>query len=155
MLILSNGCHACAANAVEAHVEPVEAQSYGPPQTRSVLLIEPDLANCALIEAALRRWPDVSVFAAMQGRMGLELARHHRPVAVLLDLGLENPTGLEVLHALKADERTREIPVVTFSSRHKAALAGYVEELGVLAHLTTPLDMRRFVDLFGRLLAAP
>jgi CheY-like chemotaxis protein len=86
---------------------------------------------------------------AMQGNIGLELARRHSPDLILLDLHLPDIPGWDVLVELKANERTRHIPAVVISAD---ATSRQIEKLlgqGAHAYLTKPLD----VDQFFRVLA--
>ena len=63
-----------------------------------------------LVERLLDARGDVELVAAMQGRLGLELARQHRPVVVLLDLHLPDIDGDEVLRQLRDDPTTATHP---------------------------------------------
>jgi two-component system, response regulator len=68
----------------------------------------------------------------------------HPPKLVLLDLKLPKVDGLEVLQAIRADERTRAIPVVIFTSskQQKDVIKGY--KLGVNAFVQKPVDFEQF-----------
>src|ERR671932_1003965 len=89
----------------------------GPPDEAStVLYIEDNLANLALIEHVLAHRPEVRLLAAMQGRLGLELAREHHPALLLLDLHLPDLAGEEVLRRLREDSATAGVPVVVLSA---------------------------------------
>ena len=70
----------------------------------------------------------------------------HPPRLVLLDLKLPKVDGLEVLRAIRADERTKAIPVVvlTLSKQHKDLVAGY--NLGVSAYVQKPVDFEQFSE---------
>jgi CheY-like chemotaxis protein len=68
------------------------------------------------------------------------------PKVVLLDLKLPKVTGLEVLKKLKADPRTRRIPVVVLtSSREERDLAASYE-LGANSYIVKPVDFQQFSD---------
>ncbi|MBV9506434.1 MAG: ATP-binding protein [Acidobacteriia bacterium] len=54
---------------------------------------------------------------ASGGREGLELARKLKPRAILLDLRMDDLSGFEVLHQIKADAATRDIPVFIMTAR--------------------------------------
>jgi CheY-like chemotaxis protein len=68
--------------------------------------------------------------------------RHDRPHIILLDLGLPKIDGLEVLRQIKADVRTRTIPVVvlTVSGRDRDIAAS--QRLGAEAYIVKPVDFQ-------------
>ena len=70
----------------------------------------------------------------------------HPPKLVLLDLKLPKVDGLEVLRAIRADARTKAIPVVilTSSKEQKDLIKGY--NLGVSAYVQKPVDFQQFSE---------
>jgi two-component system response regulator len=66
------------------------------------------------------------------------------PRVILLDLKLPKVDGLEVLKAIRADERTKAIPVVVFTSskEQKDLIEGY--KLGTSAYIQKPVDFDQF-----------
>jgi CheY-like chemotaxis protein len=115
----------------------------------AVLYIEDNLSNLTLVERVLAQRPAVKVVAAMQGRLGLELARQHEPALILLDLHLPDIGGDEVLERLREDPLTASTPVVIVSAD---ATPGQVDRLiaaGAAGYLTKPIevaDLLRVVD---------
>ncbi len=73
------------------------------------------------------------------------------PKVVLLDLRLPKVDGLEVLRRLKADERTKQIPVVvvTSSKEDRDVVASY--ELGVNSYISKPVDFDEFTKVVSEL----
>ncbi len=121
---------------------------------RTLLLVEDNLANLNVVEAMLRRRPDVSVIPAMQGRLALELAYQHVPDVVVLDLHLPDLSGREVLNRLRADPRTHDIPVVVASADATPGRQRRLLDDGAFDYLTKPLDLRRFLEVIDSALAA-
>ncbi len=120
--------------------------------TKRVLYIEDNLSNLELVEQILERWPNVHSLAAMQGRLGLDLAARHHPDLILLDLHLPDMNGLDVLTQLKADPATEGIPVVVLSAD---ATPGQVDRLlsaGARAYLTKPIDVSEFLTVLAEML---
>lgn len=73
------------------------------------------------------------------------------PIVVLLDLKLPKVDGLEVLRRIRADDRTRFIPVVilTSSNEDRDILDGY--QLGSNSYVQKPVDFVAFMDAVGQL----
>lgn len=69
------------------------------------------------------------------------------PRVVLLDLKLPKIDGLEVLRRIKADPRTRSIPIVvlTTSNEQKDLIESY--QLGVNSYIVKPVSFDRFVEV--------
>ncbi len=68
------------------------------------------------------------------------------PTVTLLDLNLPRISGLEVLRRIRADERTKHLPVVilTSSKEDEDIASGY--ELGANAYVRKPVDFMEFVQ---------
>jgi two-component system, response regulator len=73
------------------------------------------------------------------------------PQVVLLDLNLPKLGGLDVLRAIRADERTRLLPVVilTSSKEDRDLATGY--ELGANSYIVKPVDFTQFADAVRQL----
>jgi PAS domain S-box-containing protein len=113
----------------------------------TVLYIEDNLSNFELIERVLARRPGVKLMSAMQGRIGLALAREHQPDLILLDLHLPDIPGDEVLRRLQTDLRTRLIPVVAISADPTPGQSERLLAAGAHACLTKPVDVRELIRL--------
>jgi len=75
------------------------------------------------------------VLSASDGELGLELALKHKPDLILLDLILPKKDGFEVLKELKADEITREIPIVILTNLEGSIDVQRALELGATTYL--------------------
>ena len=118
----------------------------------SVLYIEDNLSNLTLIEHLLADHPEIKLITAMQGRIGLDLARQHHPDLILLDLHLPDLPGWEVLSQLQNDEVTSSIPVVAVSADATPRQIERLLKAGARAYLTKPLEVERFHALLREIL---
>jgi PAS domain S-box-containing protein len=138
---------------VEGPVERYERLNGGtepvvePASGRQVVLhIEDNLSNLTLVERILAQRSGIQVVAAMQGRLGLELAREHNPVLVLLDLHLPDMDGEQVLQRLRDDSATASIPVVIVSADATPGRLQRLVSAGAVGYLTKPIDVRELLQ---------
>lgn len=75
----------------------------------------------------------------------------HRPRLVLLDLKLPKVNGLEVLAAMKADPRTKTIPVVVMTSSDQDRDLAECYKRGANSFVVKPIDFDRFADTVAKL----
>ena len=120
-----------------------------------ILLVDDNPSDIELTIYALRQNKLANaIYVAEDGKDALDFifcrATHQgrsltdRPKVVLLDLKLPKLDGLEVLKAIRSDERTRAIPVVilTSSNERKDIVEGY--RLGASAFIQKPVDFEQF-----------
>lgn len=127
-----------------------------------ILLVEDDPDDEALTLRALKQSGiQAKVAVAHDGAEALEYLqgkgtgssseRRLQPQFVLLDLNLPRISGIEVLRRLRADERTRCLPVVVFTSskEEQDLVASY--SLGVNSYIRKPVDFGEFAHAVGQL----
>jgi len=68
------------------------------------------------------------------------------PALVLLDLKLPGVDGLEVLRRIRADERTRRLPVVILTSSKEEQDVAASYDLGVNSYIRKPVDFTQFAQ---------
>ncbi|MHB8524089.1 MAG: response regulator [Limisphaerales bacterium] len=73
---------------------------------------------------------------------GRDLSR--KPKVIVLDLKLPKVDGLEVLRAIRADERTRLLPVVVLTSSREERDVVESYKLGVNSYIVKPVDFENF-----------
>jgi CheY-like chemotaxis protein len=129
---------------------------------RSILLVEDNPDDEALTLRALRHSNITNrIVVAHDGAEALaylfgsgpEVGRDVRlmPAVVLLDLKLPKLSGQEVLSRLRADERTRLLPVVvlTTSSEERDVIESYIN--GANSYVRKPVDFAQFADAIRQL----
>jgi len=73
------------------------------------------------------------------------------PKVILLDLRLPKVDGMEVLRRVKADERTRTIPVVVLTSSKEDRDVAESYQLGVNSYISKPVEFDEFVKTVSEL----
>ena len=114
-----------------------------------ILYVEDNVSNLKLAERILERHATVELIPAMQGSIGLTLARQHRPDMIILDLHLPDMRGEDVLKRLKAEPETRDIPVVVLTADASRGLAERLARLGSCEFLSKPVDVPRFLKVIA------
>lgn len=114
---------------------------------RCVLVVE-DEPKFARILYDLAHELGYRCLVAMGAEEGLRLADEHGPDAILLDMHLPDESGLAVLQRLKANPRTRHVPVhvVSVEDRSEAAL-----HLGAIGYALKPTTREQLREVFGKL----
>lgn len=122
---------------------------------RMILLVEDNPDDEALTLRALKKNSIMNeVAVARDGAQALEILQGEtpiRPAVILLDLKLPKVDGLEVLRRLRADERTRLLPVVilTSSKEEQDMVRGY--SLGANSYVRKPVDFVQFTEAVRQL----
>ena len=133
--------------------EPLPAGTTSTAVKATVLYIEDNLANLRLVERILAHAGDVEVISAIQGKLGLELARAHQPDMILLDLHLPDMSGEDVAVALKQNDETCDIPIVILTAAARASQRRRLFDLGVRAYLTKPFNVAEMLNLVDQVIA--
>jgi len=131
-------------------------------QTADILFVDDDENDAELIVHALRA--SNSSFRLLHLKNGLEalefiFAEIGSPESsvlsqlklVMLDLKLTNIDGLEVLRKIRADPRTRSLPVVIFSSSREKKDIVKAYDLGVNSYVVKPVGFEKFVRVLSTL----
>jgi DNA-binding NtrC family response regulator len=117
----------------------------------TLLVIDDEEAILHAFRRAFRA-PAYDVLTAATAAAGLELAREHRPDAVVLDVRLDDASGLEVLGRLRSlDART---PVILVTGHGTTELAIEAMRRGAFDYLLKPLDLTTLRELVARACAS-
>ena len=110
-------------------------------QTFTVLYIEDNPLNLSVVEKFLRERNDIKLLSAPQAKLGLELARAHRPDLILMDINLPGISGMEAIEYLQTYKETENIPVVAISADAMEVDITKAKRAGFNKYLTKPIDV--------------
>jgi len=121
----------------------------------TILYVEDNPSNLRLVERVLAEQTAVRFIPAMQGRLGLSLAREHRPDLILVDLHLPDISGEDVLREVKNDPLLARTSVIVLSADATPGQVRRMMAAGACAYLTKPLDVRELLTHIDGALSAP
>ena len=83
---------------------------------------------------------------AVNGTLGIALARTAHPTVILMDINLPGISGLEALKILRADPALAHIPVVALSANAMPRDIAMGLKVGFFRYLTKPIKVKEFMD---------
>jgi CheY-like chemotaxis protein len=113
---------------------------------RTLLYVEDNQANMQLVEQLIARRPDMRLLGAVDGMLGIEMARTHQPEMILMDINLPGMSGIQALKILREDPVTAHIPVLAISANAMPDDIKKGLEAGFLRYLTKPINVNEFMD---------
>jgi two-component system alkaline phosphatase synthesis response regulator PhoP len=108
----------------------------------SVLVIDDDAEFQELVEMNLQL-TGFSVMQALNGPVGLEIAKNEQPDVILLDTTMPGMNGLQVLSELKYDKKTKKIPVFMLTAKTLVGDIEFAFEVGADDYITKPVELRQ------------
>ena len=117
----------------------------------AMLYIEDNESNISLVQALLKRRPQIELHVAMTGRAGIQAAVDKQPGLILLDNRLPDATGGEILRELTSAASTAAIPVVVLSSDSGEMIDDLLAN-GAAESVPKPFDIHQFMSVIDRYL---
>ncbi|SFU89114.1 MASE4 domain-containing protein [Pseudoduganella namucuonensis] len=111
---------------------------------RTLLYVEDNPANLALVREILAFRRDLVLMTATDAGQGLEMARRHQPVVILMDINLPGMSGNEAMEILRADPETAHVPVIALSANAMPRDVAKSMATGFHRYLTKPIDIDEF-----------
>lgn len=115
-----------------------------------ILLVEDNEMNRDMLSRRLQR-KGFEVLLAGDGQEGVDIAKKEIPQLVLMDMNLPILDGWEATRQLKADESTKNIPVIALTAHAMLHDREHILEVGCDDYETKPVDFARLVEKIEKL----
>jgi CheY-like chemotaxis protein len=116
-----------------------------------ILLVEDNEMNRDMLSRRLAR-KGFEVAIAVDGQEALSKVADENPALILMDMSLPIIDGWEVTRRLKADDTTRDIPVIALTAHAMASDRERCLEAGCDEYDTKPIELKRLLDKMQTLL---
>jgi CheY-like chemotaxis protein len=117
----------------------------------TILIVEDNEMNRDILSRRLER-KGYEVLLAVDGEIGLEVARANTPDLILMDMSLPVVDGWEATRRLKADDRIGHIPVIALTAHAMASDRDKALEAGCDDYDTKPIELPRLLAKIEALL---
>lgn len=117
-----------------------------------ILYVEDNPDNLELVRQVLTRRPQMSLLTAPQAKLGLDIARAHRPDLILMDIHLPGMDGISAMRYLRSFQETKNIPVIAVSADAMQADISKAMDEGFQAYITKPINVSQFLESVDRIL---
>jgi two-component system cell cycle response regulator DivK len=118
---------------------------------QKILLVEDNDMNRDMLSRRLIR-NGYEVFIAIDGQQGADMALSERPDLILMDMSLPVIDGWEATRRIKANEATRQIPVIALTAHAMAGDREKAMEVGCDDYDTKPVEISRLLGKIAALL---
>ena len=119
----------------------------------TILIVEDNEMNRDMLSRRLER-KGYEILIAVDGHMGVEVARTRVPDLILMDMSLPVMDGWEATRRLKADEALKHIPIIALTAHAMANDREKAIEAGCDEYDTKPIELPRLLGKMETLLAA-
>jgi len=126
----------------DSRFDATEAQT----PLRTLLYVEDNPANLVLVEQLIARRSDLKLLTAVDGHLGVELARTYQPDLILMDINLPGISGFDALEILRNDASTAHIPIIALSANAVPRDVKRGLDAGFFRYLTKPIKVPEFMD---------
>jgi two-component system cell cycle response regulator DivK len=119
-----------------------------------ILIVEDNEKNRKL-ERDILQFHGYRTVEAETGEDGVTLAQVTPPALILMDIQLPGMSGIDALRVLRADERTRGIPVIAVTASAMTQDRQKIMSAGFDGYQAKPIDVNQFVAAVRAMLARP
>jgi len=116
----------------------------------TVLIVEDNDKNMKLARDVLQA-KGYRTLEALTGEEGVRLAQEKKPDLVLMDIQLPGINGIEAFRQIRADDRTKRIPVIALTASVTPTDRSAIAAAGFDAFLGKPINLKEFLETVKRL----
>lgn len=121
--------------------------------SKVVLLVEDDEDNRDLVAFVIARSKlDVELVVAENGQEAVDKSFANPPDLILMDMQMPVMDGWNAVPILKADSRTKDVPIIAFTAQAKPEDKQRARELGCIDYYTKPMDPEELLALVQKYL---
>ena len=117
--------------------------------SQTILYIEDNQVNMDLVQA-LSESAGYGFIGAFSGKEGIKLAQEHTPDLIICDYHLPFMNGYDVVRALRADDKTKHIPIIMLTADLYTVSEG--AKLGVNDYINKPIRRNMFLSRVEKIL---
>ena len=122
--------------------------------TQKGLLVVEDVPDILALLVATLKFKGYTVVTATNGEEALDIIHKDRPALIITDILMPKMDGFSLVHRLRLDPSTRDIPVVFLSATYVAPEdKEFAHTIGVTRFIEKPVDMDAFFPVIEKLLS--
>jgi two-component system cell cycle response regulator DivK len=108
---------------------------------KTILIVEDEPRNLKLLRDLLQRF-GYEILEALDGEQGVKLAGERMPDLILMDIMMPKMDGLEATRIIKANTKTKHIPIIALTSYAMKGDREKTIEAGCDGYLAKPIDIK-------------
>jgi len=113
---------------------------------KAILVADDDPDILSIVSMSLET-QGYTVYKAANGREAVDLAKHHHPDLVLMDMMMPIVSGYEAVAELRADAATRDITIVGLSAKAMATDMERATDVGIDGYITKPFRIAQVLTV--------
>ena len=118
------------------------------PVKKKVLVVDDESSIRLLTRSVLSS--DYTVFEADNGVTALAAVTRHKPSLIIMDILMPEMDGLQTLHELKSNPKTKDIPVIMLTSIGQDLNKKLCDDLGASHYITKPFSTQEMLDIVSQ-----
>jgi two-component system cell cycle response regulator DivK len=118
---------------------------------KTILIVEDEPRNMKLLHDLLQRF-GYEIIEASDGEQGVKIAGEKIPDLILMDIMMPKMDGLEATRIIKADEKTKHIPIIALTSYAMKGDREKTIEAGCDGYIAKPIDIKEVLKVIEHFL---